>query len=72
MLISRSAMLEKECCGTISGNDMRNAPAVGAEPVRHGRWIHTTKEDDDWGGTLHKFTEEWGSHKASKCVEMET
>ena len=32
------------------------APAVDAEPVRHGRWIHTTKEDSDWGGTFHRYT----------------
>lgn len=44
-LISRSALLEKECCGRISGNDVRNAPAVDAEPVRHGRWIEN--EDTD-------------------------
>ena len=25
-LISRSALLEKECCGRISGDDVRNAP----------------------------------------------
>ena len=37
-LISRSALLEKECCGRISGNDVRNAPAVDAEPVRHATW----------------------------------
>lgn len=27
-LISRAALLEKECCGRISGNDVRNASAV--------------------------------------------
>lgn len=41
-LISREALLEKECCGRISGNDVRNAPAVDAAPVRHGRWIEGT------------------------------
>lgn len=29
-LINREALLEKECCGRISGNDVRNAPAVDA------------------------------------------
>lgn len=24
--------------------------------VRHGRWIHSTKEDDDWGGFFHRYT----------------
>lgn len=38
-LISRSALLAKECCGRIAGNDVREAPAVEAEPVRHGMWI---------------------------------
>lgn len=23
---------------------------------KHGRWIHTAIEDDDWGGTFHKWT----------------
>lgn len=32
-LISRKALLEKECCGRISGDDVRKAPAVDAEPV---------------------------------------
>lgn len=33
-LISRAALLRKECCGRISGKDVREAPAVDAEPVR--------------------------------------
>lgn len=24
--------------------------------VRHGRWIHATTEDSDWGGTFHRYT----------------
>ena len=35
---------------------VNNRPAVDAEPVRHGRWIHTTKYDSDWGGTFHRYT----------------
>ena len=35
---------------------VNNRPAVDAEPVRHGRWIHTAKEDDDWGGFFHRYT----------------
>ena len=31
-------------------------PTIDAEPVRHGRWIHTTREDSDWGGTFHRYT----------------
>ena len=26
------------------------------EPARYGRWIHTTIEDSDWGGTFHIYT----------------
>lgn len=26
------------------------------KPVRHGRWVHTTIEDSDWGGTFHIYT----------------
>lgn len=35
---------------------IEGAPTIDAEPVRHGRWIHTTREDSDWGGTFHKYT----------------
>lgn len=38
-LISRRELLKKECCGRISGDDVRNAPAIDAAPVVHGRWI---------------------------------
>lgn len=38
-LISREALLKKECCGRIAGDDVRNAPAVDAVEVRHGRWV---------------------------------
>ena len=37
-LISRDELLKKECCGRISGDDVRNAPAIDAAPVVHGRW----------------------------------
>ena len=40
-LISRSALLKKECCGRISGDDVRNAPAVDAvEVVRCKNCMH--------------------------------
>ena len=26
------------------------------EPIRHGQWIYTTKEDDDWGGFFYTYT----------------
>ena len=26
------------------------------EPIRHGQWVHTTKEDDDWGGFFYTYT----------------
>ena len=31
-------------------------PAADVAEVRHGYWIHTTTEDEDWGGTFHKWT----------------
>ena len=37
-------------------DEIEDIPAVDATPVVHGRWVHTTKEDDDWGGTFHRFT----------------
>ena len=35
---------------------IKDITAVDAEPVRHGWWIHATTEDDDWGGTFHRYT----------------
>ena len=32
-----------------------DAPAADVVPVRHGRWIHETIEDD-WGGTYHSWS----------------
>lgn len=42
--------------GELLAKKIDDAPGVDAEPVRHGRWIHTTKEDSDWGGTFHRYT----------------
>ena len=33
-----------------------DAPAADVAPVRHGRWIHETIEDNDWGGTYHSWS----------------
>ena len=33
-----------------------NAPAADVAEVRHGRWVHETIEDDDWGGTYHSWS----------------
>lgn len=43
-LISRAALLEfahNHVNGTVDCNDIARFPAVDAEPVRHGRWLHT-------------------------------
>ena len=34
---------------------INSVPAADVAPVRHGRWIHTTIEDDDWGSTFHSW-----------------
>lgn len=34
-LIRRDELLKKECCGRISGDDVRNAPAVDAVEVTY-------------------------------------
>lgn len=31
-------------------------PTVDAVPVVRGRWIHKEIEDDDWGGSWHKWS----------------
>ena len=28
--------------------DISNAPAIDAEPVRHGKWLHPEEEDEDY------------------------
>ena len=33
-----------------------NGNAIEISRVRHGRWIHETIEDDDWGGTYHSWS----------------
>lgn len=33
-LIDANALLEKECCGRISGDDVRNAPTINPEDCR--------------------------------------
>lgn len=31
-------------------------PREDVAPVVHGQWVHTSIEDDDWGGTYHKWS----------------
>lgn len=31
-------------------------PAADVTPMRYGKWVHSEIEDDDWGGTFHKWT----------------
>lgn len=31
-------------------------PAADVELVRHGKWVHSEIEDDDWGRTFHEWT----------------
>lgn len=46
-----------ECFDAERANYIVNSmPTIEAEPVRYGRWIHTITEDDDWGGTFHKWS----------------
>lgn len=61
-LISREELLKKECCGRISGDDVRNAPAIDAAPVVHGQWVekpfllgttHVCSECGDYYGMPH-------------------
>ena len=33
-----------------------NGDAIEISRVRHGKWIHETIEDDDWGGTYHSWS----------------
>ena len=35
---------------------VRRIPAADVAEVRHGKWIHSEIEDDDWGRTFHKWT----------------
>ena len=31
-------------------------PAADVVEVRHGKWVHSEIEDDDWGRTFHEWT----------------
>lgn len=56
-LIRRDDLLKKECCGRISGNDVRNTPAVDAvevvrcsqcrywEAMNNGSWMNKNRTD---------------------------
>ena len=35
---------------------IENFPAADVVEVRHGKWVHSEIEDDDWGRTFHKWT----------------
>ena len=66
-LISRSALLEKECCGRISGDDVRNAPAVDAEPLRHGQWLTDIYDMKTYETKTVPF--EYWKHSDAYCSE---
>lgn len=57
-LISRKALLEQSYetgkwmpVRVVAAKDIENAPAVDAEPVRHGQWI-VLKEKDEYGNSI--------------------
>ena len=35
---------------------IKSIPAADVTEVRHGKWIHSEIEDDDWGRTFHEWT----------------
>lgn len=35
---------------------IKRIPAADVVEVRHGKWIHSEIEDDDWGRTFHEWT----------------
>ena len=45
---------EAPLCGSVQ--IVTELPTIDAVEVVHGRWIHTAIEDDNWGGTFHKWT----------------
>lgn len=53
---THSASKDFEYAYGIATRETANAPTVDAVEVVHGRWIHTAIEDDNWGGTFHKWT----------------
>ena len=36
--------------------DLTKFPAADVVEVRHGKWVHSEIEDDDWGRTFHEWT----------------
>ena len=64
-LIDANALLKKECCGRISGEDVRNAPTIDPDDCRpHGRWI---SERCNHVPHRLKNPEKWVIHKCSLC-----
>lgn len=35
---------------------IKTLSAADVAPVRHGKWVHSEIEDDDWGRTFHEWT----------------
>lgn len=35
---------------------LREFPVADVVEVRHGKWVHSEIEDDDWGRTFHEWT----------------
>ena len=35
---------------------LREFPAADVAEVRHGKWVHSEIEDDDWGRIFHEWT----------------
>lgn len=35
---------------------VKEAPAADVVKVRHGKWVHSEIEDDDWGRIFHEWT----------------
>lgn len=35
---------------------IKSIPAADVAEIRHGKWIHSEIEDDDWGRIFHKWT----------------
>ena len=57
--ISREAALMKlmqDGCSAKNLQSISDMPAADVAEVVHGRWVHETIEDDDWGGTYHSWS----------------
>lgn len=54
--ISKAMKWQEAVCHDRAMRMISAATAADVVERKHGEWVHTTIEDEDWGGTYHRWT----------------